>query len=281
MREYMPMVSIVIPVYNGSNYLKEAIDSALEQTYGNCEVIVVNDGSTDNGATEDIARSYGKRIRYYEKENGGVASAINMGVRNMKGEYFAWLSHDDLFHPDKIEKQIQALIDIGDMNRTVFGNFEFMNMANGRSSMFRIEEHCDSDRIEKGIYPILFGAIHFCTMLVPKRRIQKVGLCDEGLKTTQDIEWIFRILRGKHSVFLKEPLTTVRLHDEQGKHHIREYDKEQGITHISFMESISDDEIQELFGTRSNYFSEMMHFYEKDNNVEAFSYAKKQIDALC
>ena len=81
-----PKVSIVIPVFNGENYLHEAIDSALAQTYKNCEIIVVNDGSTDN--TEAIAKSYGNKIRYFRKENGGGSSALNLGIDNMEGEDF-------------------------------------------------------------------------------------------------------------------------------------------------------------------------------------------------
>ena len=94
--EYDPKVSIIIPVYNGANYVSEAIDSALAQTYKNIEIIVVNDGSSDDGATEKIAKSYGDRIRYFAKENGGVSSALNFGIRQMTGEWFSWLSHDDL-----------------------------------------------------------------------------------------------------------------------------------------------------------------------------------------
>jgi glycosyltransferase involved in cell wall biosynthesis len=83
-----PLVSIIIPVFNGSLFMKEAIDSALNQTYANCEVIVVNDGSTDEGKTAHIARTYGTRIRYFEKPNGGCGSALNVGIANMRGAYF-------------------------------------------------------------------------------------------------------------------------------------------------------------------------------------------------
>ena len=83
-----PMVSIIFPVYNGSNYVCEAIDSALAQTYKNVEVIVVNDGSKDDGATEQICLSYRDKIRYFSKENGGVSSALNLGIKNMNGDFF-------------------------------------------------------------------------------------------------------------------------------------------------------------------------------------------------
>lgn len=66
--DWLPKVSIVIPVYNGANYLREAIVSALAQTYKNVEIIVVNDGSTDHGETEQIAQSYGKKFRYFQPE---------------------------------------------------------------------------------------------------------------------------------------------------------------------------------------------------------------------
>ena len=100
-------VQIIIPVFNGENYVKDAIESALNQTYKNIEVLVVNDGSTD--ATEKICKSYGNKIQYFYKENGGVSSALNLAISQMKGEFFSWLSHDDLYYSNKIEEQINYI----------------------------------------------------------------------------------------------------------------------------------------------------------------------------
>ena len=109
MPSYSPLVSIVIPAYNASNYLADAVNSALAQTYKNIEIIVVNDGSKDDGATRAVAETFGDKIRYFEKENGGSSSALNYGIKLMKGEWFSWLSHDDLYYPKKIEKEIEYL----------------------------------------------------------------------------------------------------------------------------------------------------------------------------
>ena len=109
-----PLVSIIIPVFNGSNYLDQSIESALAQTYKDCEVLVINDGSNDNSQTKNIALKYGNKIRYFEKQNGGCASALNIGIKNMRGEYFSWLSHDDLYFPNKIQHQMNILLNIKD-----------------------------------------------------------------------------------------------------------------------------------------------------------------------
>ncbi len=117
--EFSPLVTIVIPVYNGGDYLNESIQSALSQTYKNIEVIVVNDGSTDSGVTRNIALSYGDKISYYEKENGGVSSALNLGIKKMNGQYFSWLSHDDLYSSEKIEKQLTYALNSHDKSDVI------------------------------------------------------------------------------------------------------------------------------------------------------------------
>ena len=179
-----PIVSIVIPVYNGANYMKEAIDSALNQTYPNCEVIVVNDGSNDNGATEKIALSYGDRIRYIKKENGGVATAVNRGIKEMKGEYFSWLSHDDYYYPQKIEKQIEAIEKSGDKTAIAHSNFDFLNMTTGEKTSVDWLKQYDMQQLTNSNFAPVFLCIHGCSILIHKSHFERVGLYDPELIAT-------------------------------------------------------------------------------------------------
>ena len=171
-----PRVSIIIPVYNGTNYMRDAIDSALNQTYENCEVIVVNDGSNDEGATDAAARSYGDRIRYFKKENGGVATAVNYGIQQMTGEYAAWLSHDDIFTPDKIEKQIHAALASGLENPVVHSNFEFWDVSKDKHLKVDLLQNYTKEQLEDSCFAPLFLAIHGSTALVHKSHYERVTL---------------------------------------------------------------------------------------------------------
>lgn len=100
----LPLVSVIIPAYNAAEFLAEAIDSALEQDYPNKEIIVVNDGSTDQ--TEKVLSDYGSRIRYINQVNSGVAAARNTGLSAADGDYIAFLDADDIWLPGKLRMQI-------------------------------------------------------------------------------------------------------------------------------------------------------------------------------
>ena len=119
-----PLVSIVIPLYNGANYIEEALKCAIAQDYPNKEIIVVNDGSTDDGAGKEICLKYADSITYIEKENGGCSSALNCGIKAAKGEYISWLSHDDLYLPNKLSYQVACYEKESlDKNNTVICNY--------------------------------------------------------------------------------------------------------------------------------------------------------------
>lgn len=205
-------VSIVIPVYNGSDYMKEAIDSALAQTYPNVEVLVVNDGSDDGGMTEEIALSYGDRIRYFRKENGGVASALNLGIREMRAEYFSWLSHDDVYLPQKIDRQVTVLAGRqGDA--VLYADYEVVDAAMRPIEVFRAGKFTAPQFRMLLITDI---PVNGCTTLVPRRCFERVGLFDERLRTTQDYDMWFRLAKRYPFVHIPEILLRSREHAGQG-----------------------------------------------------------------
>lgn len=249
-----PKVSIVIPVYNGANYMRDAIDSALNQTYGNCEVIVINDGSRDNGQTEAIAKSYGDRIRYFYKENGGVATAVNLGIEKMTGEYFAWLSHDDMFTPDKIEKQIQAIEKVGEAEAIVHSNFDFLYVEENRSVKVDMLAQYTKKQLEDSCFAPLFLAIHGSTILIHKNHFKRVGVYDTNLRATQDSEFLFRVMRGQRSVFVEDSLMISRIHKEQGQQtmacHVPEYNQ----MFVDFCEMLTEEEKVEMCGSVGNFY---------------------------
>lgn len=213
-----PKVSIVIPVYNGANFLADAIDSALAQTWPNCEVLVVNDGSTDRGATEAIARSYGERIRYFHKPNGHVASALNFGIRHMAGEYFSWLSHDDLYLPEKVAAQMGFLSEM-DPSPIVYSDFEILDVVSG---VVRPQRMPRSNPAHFRHFITLNNCLHGCTLLIPKRCIDEAGPFNETLRTTQDYDMWFRLARHCRFVHLPQVLVTSRHHAGQGSHQLRD-----------------------------------------------------------
>ena len=172
MNEFQPLVSIVIPVYNGSNYMREAVDSALAQTYEHLEVIVVNDGSTDD--TEQIALSYGERIRYFRKENGGVSSALNLGISKMKGAYFSWLSHDDIYSPTKVSDAIKSRCQMYHFNKVdMEGYVTRVVTILGKEEI--IFDRNDIIKYINTYYPDLRACINALTQHIVDNKLQPLG----------------------------------------------------------------------------------------------------------
>ena len=204
--------SVVIPVYNGHRYLREAIDSVVAQTYGNIEIIVVNDGSNDGGKTRNIAKSYGSKIRYIEQANRGVAGALNAGLSAMTGEIFCWLSHDDIYRPAKIERQVEFFKRLGRDDVILFSNYALID-EDGRITGQVAMETVIGDKPQLGL---LRGCINGCTTFVPKKIFEEVGPFNETLRFTQDYEMWKRISARHSFIFMPDVLVNYRTHREQG-----------------------------------------------------------------
>lgn len=213
-----PLVSIVIPLYNGSNYVEEALKSALAQTYENIEIVVVNDGSTDDGAGRAICEKYADKIVYLEKENGGCASALNYGVRHAKGEFISWLSHDDLYEPTKVEHQILQYEKHGlDRENTVISNVGGLIDSEGKPIAHPTRRDVGFLGAEAAFEYILFrGCPNGCGLLIPRGLFEKYGYFDEGQRFVLDWNlWLRFALSGVDFYFDDERLVSNRVHSMQ------------------------------------------------------------------
>ncbi len=276
--EFRPKVSIVIPVYNGSNYMREAIDSALAQTYDNIEIIVVNDGSTDN--TEEIAKSYGDKIRYFAKENGGTTTALNVGIKKMEGNYFSWLSHDDMYYPNKIARQIEELGKLEDKNTIMMSDLDGINEKYEKIYQTNYISHLDEypPRSKSNIHPVIYNQTHGCTLLIPKVCFDKVGLFDEKQLVAQDFEFFYRaFLKFPHKL-IPEVLVTAR--DSSNRQGIRSKargDIEYSALFISIIENLTDKDIELLAPDKARFYNDMRGFFRCARYSIALEFIEKKI----
>ena len=208
----MDRVSIIIPVFNGSNYLAEAIRSGLAQTHNNIEVIVVNDGSNDEGRTEQIANSFGRAIRYFSKENGGVSSALNAGIREASGDWIAWLSHDDVFSTGKIEKQLRHLKNVPTAD-VCYTDYYVIDNDGAEQGQLKMPSFHREAQLRH-----LFQCMFICgsTTLVRRTVFDLVGTFDESLKYAQDADMWLRLAAATEFTHVPEPLIGWRYHAAQG-----------------------------------------------------------------
>ena len=244
--KFNPKVSIVIPVYNGSNYLLEAIDSALAQTYKNIEIIVVNDGSNDKGATEEIAKSYGNKIRYYSKENGGVATALNLGIKKMTGDYFSWLSHDDMYEKNKIKDQVNYLNELNREDVIIACNAKVL-FANGIKKKEKIDANT-FNFIDIFLSTSANVGVNGCSLLIPKKAFEVCGDFNVNLPVTQDYDLWFRMKDKFKFVLLDKYLIISRRHERQDSVVKQKLMIEAGDhMHSDFIKSVSYERFQEYF----------------------------------
>ena len=210
-----PSVSVVIPTYNRARLLPRALDSVLAQTFGNLEVLVIDDGSTD-GTTALMARYHDPRVRYLvQPANAGVSAARNRGMREARGEWIAFLDSDDEWLPDKLQRQLarsHELAGLGEADTNVgmiYCGFE--RISDDGTHAVRIPT-CRGD-----IYAdLLVNNVISGTPGVMIRRavVATAGFFDETIAAIEDYDYWLRVARFHHIDFVAEPL--VRFHDHGG-----------------------------------------------------------------
>ncbi len=274
-----PKVSLVIPVYNGAGYLKYAIDSALQQTYKNLEIIVVNDGSTDKGKTERLIKTYGKRIRYIYKENGGVSSALNLAIEKMTGEYFSWLSHDDTYEPKKVEVEINYLQEKGLLHKKVIVYSDYYLIdTRGKVLSKAIKNH--EELVQKPEYALLKGNINGLSLLIPKSAFDEYGGFDINLKATQDYELWRKMAQTYDFIHIPELLVSTRIHAKQVTNTSPRVKTEGNELYLGLINDVPKKRREELEGSEYCFFEELADFYKDTPFDEAEKYCRDRMRSI-
>lgn len=207
-----PTVSVILPVYNGEKYLRFAIESVLNQTLQDFELIIIDDGSVDSSA--EIVREYGQRVKYVSQENTGVAGAFNHGLRQASGRYISWLSHDDVYLSEKLEKQVAALDRLGSP-AVCYTDVEMIGSVGEVLGELRMPEY---DR--GGVLRHILTGGPICTasysLMYNRSCIDEVGFYSEYWKYTQDAEMLMRLAKRFPLIRIPQTLVQVRDHGERG-----------------------------------------------------------------
>ncbi len=240
-----PLISVVVPTFNQSDYLEQAIESILNQTYSNIEVLVVNDGSTDN--TPQILSKYtcNPTIKVLTQDNQGLAAARNAGIREARGAYIALLDSDDLMEPNRLEIQHNEML----ANPAIDILYTAVLLIDEQGKPIKIIRR-------EAIEPINFLPMEFFRNQVPspstlliKKEVFRKELFNPDYTLSEDLEWILRAAHTFIFSYLDLPLTKYRRHAKNlsedvhklqlverrilchyNKEHIKEYIKKSTIT---------------------------------------------------
>jgi glycosyltransferase involved in cell wall biosynthesis len=226
-----PLVSIIIPTYNYAGYLPRAIQSCLDQSYKFLEIIVIDDGSTDN--TKEIAESYGKRIIYIRQENAGVSSARNRGLEEATGHCIAFLDADDYLREDAIEVRLNALL-----SKPSAGTVITETYSQKGSDLYckpRFKTDIMSDKFYEDL---LLGRFPFgtCAALI-RSSIARQFRFPSGISNGEDVVYFLKIFFKAPVYYLQKPTAVTVWHSDSLRHNIDEL-KRQG---ISLARTIFDD----------------------------------------
>jgi len=216
------LIDVIIPTYNYGKYVADAVNSALSQTYGAAEVIVVDDGSTDD--TESVVEKFGNKIRYIKQQNAGVAAARNRGFKESTSDYIAFLDADDVWIPTKLEKQMELFKRDSRLGLVHCGMREFdsetgetiLMHTDGKEGWVAKDLALNEDTVINGPG----GAI-----LVKRSVIEDVGGFDERLRNGEDWEFCLRVAQKYKIGFVPEPLVDYRNHGSNVSKNIHEMER--------------------------------------------------------
>jgi glycosyltransferase involved in cell wall biosynthesis len=268
-----PKVSVAMPVHNGGAYFPQALASVVAQTYDNIEIVVVDDGSVDPRQTEAaVGRYQSPKIIYIQQENQGVAGAMNTAIARMTGSFFCWLSHDDLYQPNKIEAQLAYHAALGKNEAMLFSDYFLIDGDGDMLGEIKLDHAAFA---QSPMLPLLNGCINGCTLMIPLAILREFGPFDTRLRFVQDYTLWNRILHRHEFFHQPQTLVRYRIHGQQGTHKpgaVIEGDE----LWVDLIESRSIAERGTLFGSTKRFFEEMGKFLEGTPYKKAAMYARER-----
>lgn len=268
----LPKVSIAMPVFNGGKYFRAALESAISQTYANTEIVVVDDGSDDGAAAAAVETCASPKVVYIRQTNKGVAAALNVAVAKMTGEFFTWLSHDDLFVPEKTAAQVEFYQQLGRSAALLFSNYDIIDGEGRPVRQIRL----DAEAIRRcPLLPMHRGWINGCTVFLPLELLRQAGPFDERLRYTQDYDMWNRLV-DRHEFFLQQrSLIRSRSHPGQGTHR-PEAALEGDRLWVEIIDRRSTVQRCHLSGSSKRYFDDLSKFLEQTPYQRAAMYARER-----
>lgn len=206
----IPKVSVIIPAYNSELYIREAIESALAQTYKDLEIIVIDDDSTDK--TGQIAKSFGSGLTYIRhNHNRGPSAARNTGIKHVNGEYIAFLDSDDIWLPNKIQEQIKLLENNKDIALVYSDGYRVNLSGLEMGLLFNIVKPYRGFVFEE---LILDNFIPTSSVIVRKDILNEVGTFNDRFLISQDFDLYLRIAESYEIDFVDAPLFKYRIYPD-------------------------------------------------------------------
>jgi GT2 family glycosyltransferase len=203
----VPVVSVVIPAYNVAEYIGQALDSILAQTFTDLEVIVVNDGSPDTVELERVLEPYRNRLVYIRQENRGVSGARNTGMKVARGEFYAQLDPDDVWEPDYLAVQLRTLRETG--ADLVYPNAVFFGDGPEVGRLFM--DLCPSEGEVTAEKLMRFECTVMTSVTARREVLLRAGMYDESIKTSEDFDlWLRVALQGSRIVYHRQPVVRYR-----------------------------------------------------------------------
>jgi glycosyltransferase involved in cell wall biosynthesis len=185
-----PLISVIIPVFNGEKFIADAIQSVLKQDYKPLEIIVVDDGSTDK--TAQVVKNFAQNITYLYQENAGISASRNKGLEHANGELIAFIDADDIWTPTKLAVQLRCLQSSPDAE--IAWGFLLKTPFHKMDELYLLDLET-----QKGLFSTQLG-----TMLIKKQVFEKIGCFDLEMQLAEDLDWINR---------MREVGTIVELHN--------------------------------------------------------------------